>query len=702
MKQSIRHWAAGISLGIFLALGVGSNAAAPKPAAIVLSATGEKLQAQYTALLTALQTQVTHALPAADEQKNAAFLKARDAAKAAAQDAAAKQKALDDNQSPNGLLNQRKGWISKAQKGIAHAQEMLKQATTETARKAAQDELAKWEADKAAGQAALKVTQEVVDKASVDAPQLTAANQAAQAALAQAKTNELLAAKVLLAAAEPFLSNPQNDALLVKCAVLAEATPRGLAEFAQQGPEQEALVAQLLADDVLMKQMLEAGGAKAGKYGLAMQIYTAIQKASAHAREGILQRLALGTSLEHAVPVGQHNAVTRTDAPASVDPVQRYLHYEKAYLDGELDPAFKTMTAWECRMIVNCDAPDQVLAWGRAMLRNYRPDQIATSDYGWRYSVAVRTDVPYRHSQEYKDIDSLEYFQNIIKNGGICGRRAWFGRYIVQSFGLPAWGVAQHGHAALGRWTPTGWVVNLGAGWEWSWFEGRTGLDFLLETQARKYPQDYQKVLRAQWVGDALGEPKVDSMKNDRGGWWNVLALFEKKAIVAAAKPVELAALGQDLAEANESRFSIAVVEKATITEADKKIGIAPDGVITIPAAACSHPPKSTGGVLFMNSFLGGLQLHCRGEDFSYDIAVPRAGKYALTARVVTVHDEVHLQLTPNSARDSIDVVIPYTCGQWQKTPPVEVPLVQGKNVLSFSKPTNSFTIKDFTLTPLR
>ena len=77
-------------------------------------------------------------------------------------------------------------------------------------------------------------------------------------------------------------------------------------------------------------------------------------------------------------------------------------------------------------------------------------------------SVAVRTDVSYQHSQTYKDTDSLEFYQNVIKNGGICGRRAFFGRFIVQSFGLPAWGVAQKGHAALGRWTPDGWVVNFG------------------------------------------------------------------------------------------------------------------------------------------------------------------------------------------------------------------------------------------------
>jgi hypothetical protein len=350
------------------------------------------------------------------------------------------------------------------------------------------------------------------------------------------------------------------------------------------------------------------------------------------------------------------------------------------------------MTAWECRYITNSDAPDHVLAWGREMLRNYRPDHILNPNYGWRYSGAVRTDVAYRHSQDYKDTDSLEFFQNVIKNGGICGRRAFFGRFIVRSFGLPAWGVTQKAHAALGRWTPSGWVVNLGANWEHSWFEGRRGTDFLLETQARKYPRDYLKVLRAEWVGNALGEQKYDSMKDSAGGLWNMLALYEKKAIVAEAKPVQLAALGQDLGEANESPATKAMaVEKATITEADKKIVIAPNGVITIPAAVCS------GGQL-IKSFLGGQQLICGGGAFSCNVAVPQAGKYALTARVVNVHDEDQLQLTPAS----VAITIPFTCGKWEQTKPVEVTLVHGKNVLNFAKPTRGFTLKDITLTPVR
>ena len=45
-------------------------------------------------------------------------------------------------------------------------------------------------------------------------------------------------------------------------------------------------------------------------------IYAAIQEASDRAGSGILQRLALAISLEHAVPVSQRNPEARPDAPA--------------------------------------------------------------------------------------------------------------------------------------------------------------------------------------------------------------------------------------------------------------------------------------------------------------------------------------------------------------------------------------------------
>jgi hypothetical protein len=384
-----------------------------------------------------------------------------------------------------------------------------------------------------------------------------------------------------------------------------------------------------------------------------------------------------------------------------VDPVKRYLHFEKAYLAGELDPAFKDLTAWEYRNVVNGDESDETLAWGREMLRNYRPDHVLNPDHGWRYSGAVTSDVRYGSQNVKDDLPSLQSSQNIIKNGGVCGRRAFFGRFILRSFGIPTVARPQRGHAALARWTPNGWVVNLGAGWGYPQAKGVMGMtdtDFVLETQARKHPQAYEQALRAQWAGDALGEQKYISMQPGDAGLWNVLALFQKKAIAAEAKPVQLAALGENLGEANESAETRArALVKAAVTEADRKIVVASNGVITVPAAAC-------GGAQIVGSFLGGHQLFSGGGTINCEVDVPSAGNYALTARVVTVQDNPKLLLAANDARESVEIAVPYTIGKWQQTPPAQVALVKGKNSLRFTRPEGSrgLTIKEFTLTPVK
>ena len=679
----------------------GANARAPQTS---LTEAGQKLEGRFVEQLKTLQAEINKALPKIDEQQNAAFGKARDAVRKAEADAEAAQQALGKIQTAKALVEHAKGkWIGGAEKGIAEAEAVMKKAATDAQREAAQKDLAKWQANKEDGLKALKERQGALDKAKADEPKLTQANQAAQAALARARTSELSAVRDLMTAAGAVLAGDKLDATLVKGAVLAEATPRGLAEFAQQGREQEALVDKLLADGALMKQMLETGGAKFGSYGRAMEIYTAIQKASPKAREGIFQRLALAVSLEHAKPIPQSNPDDQSSAPATVDPVKRYLHYEKASLVGELDAAFKGLSAWEYRMVVDSDAPDQILAWGREMLRNYRPDHICNPDYGWRYSGTVRTEVPYGSQNVKDDLPSLQSYQNIIKDGGVCGRRAFFGRFILQSFGIPTWGVTQHKHAALSHWTPKGWVVNLGAGFEHSWWDKdeapRSGADFLLETQAREHGQDYLKVLRAQWISRALGEQQFNDRKGIPGGFWSGIAHYQSVALASAA--VALGPLGQELAEANESKEK-QKVEQPKLADTDQKLVIGQNGAITIPAVAHSKP---SGHFVAMRSYAGGMQLHCTvGFKADYAVEAPRAGKYVLTARVATVQEGQKLRLAANEAGAPVEIAVPYTIGKWQQTTPVEIALVGGKNVIHFTLVDGSrgVSIKDFTLTPLK
>jgi len=695
---------------IGMAIGTSSVWAAKQPAVqeMELTAAGQNLLARYSDQLKALQAEISKALPAVDEQKKSAYLKASEAERAAEAEVNAAQQGLGKIQTAQALVAHAKGkWIGGAEKGIAEAQEMLKKATTDAEREAAQKELAKWQANKEDGIKALKERQEALDKAKREEPALIQALQAAKDALAQAKTQTLKALKELTL--ESFLSSDKLDAKLAKYVVLLEATPRGLAAFAQQGNDQEKLVEQLLADADLMKQMVIADGASGGKYGQAMKIYTDVQKASAKAKDGVLQRLALAVSLEHAVPVTQRNPKSQTDAPATVDPVKRYLHYEKAFLDGELDPGFKDLTVWDYRMVVYGDEPDWTLAWGRKMLRNYRPDHISTPDYRWRYVAAVRTDIKYGSQDNKYDKPELQFFQNIVMNGGVCGRRAFFGRFILRAFGVPTTARPQRGHAALAHWTPDGWVVCLGAGWGSGWTKTRYGkdLDFLATTQARSTGKPYLQVKRAQWVGDVLGEKRTSGFLSGDPAFWHGVSLYLQRDIIEKAKAVALAAVGTDIGEANESKVKEAV-EAATITEEDRKIVIGKDGVITIPAVACSKPTNSTAKIRFMKSHLGGMQLHYNRlgnpEEFEYTFDAPAAGKYALSARVVTPSWKQHLLVAANGAKEPTDIALPFTVGMWEKTEPVEVSLVKGRNVLRFSRnePVKGLTIKDFTLTPVK
>lgn len=706
------------TLGVIQVSEAGNKEAAAEPES-KLTAEGQKLEKciipsaplemQYAEQLKALQAQIAPALPKVSEEKLESLRKTGEALQTAEKQAkAAGEAAGKSAQAIGGIGIWKKYSLPDATKKIAEAQEQLKTATTDAERIAAQKTLEAQGKRLASLNANLKAAEEESAKSKSaqgkDAQEkLNQAKLAAQAALAQAQTNELNAAKAILADMEPLLASDKLDAKLIKAALLASATPQGLAGFAQLGQAQAALVEKLLADPALMKQMLEAGGAKFSQYGRAMEIYTAIQQVSPKAKEGVLQRLALATSLEHAKPIAQGNAQDEINAPATVDPVKRYLHYEKAYLAGELDPAFKDFSVWEYRMVVNCNAPDQILAWGREALRNYRPDHVTNPDYGWRYAAAVTTEVPYGSQCVKDDLSSLNPYQNIPKDGGICGRRAFFGRFILQSFGIPVWGVTQDAHAALSHWTPKGWVVNLGAGYSHSWWDKdeapRSGLDFQLESQARAHGRDYMKVLRAQWVSAVLGEQAYNDRKKVAGGIWSRMAHYQAAAIATTA--VALGPLGQELAEANapEKKASTA---QTPVKAVDQQVVVGKDGALTIPAVLHG---QASGASMALKSFSGGMQLNCNGGfKTQYAFEAAQAGKYALTARVATLQEGQKFLFAANAATTPLELAVPYTIGMWQQTQPLEVTLVKGPNVLNFeSKPgSRGVAIKEFTLTPVK
>ena len=246
------------------------------------------------------------------------------------------------------------------------------------------------------------------------------------------------------------------------------------------------------------------------------------------------------------------------------------------------------------------------------MLRNFRPDHVRQKNHGWRYVGIVSSDVQYGSGDKKYDRPELQFFQNILMNGGVCGRRAFFGRFMLRAWGIPTVARPSRGHAALARWTPKGWVVCLGPGWGAGKgirpceYYGKDS-DFLATTQARRNPKAFLQVKRAYWAGDVMGEKRVYGTTG-QAGFWSGMALATQQRVIKENKAETLGAVGEDLGEANEPTVAEKVMA-SPVTPEDKKITYGEDGVITIPAAAYCKPSGSTRDVKAMKSFAGGLQV---------------------------------------------------------------------------------------------
>eukprot|EP00112_Aurelia_sp_Birch-Aquarium-sp1_P009326 Seg20545.1 transcript_id=Seg20545.1/GoldUCD/mRNA.D3Y31 product="hypothetical protein" protein_id=Seg20545.1/GoldUCD/D3Y31 len=282
---------------------------------------------------------------------------------------------------------------------------------------------------------------------------------------------------------------------------------------------------------------------------------------------------------------------------------------------------------------------------------------------------------------------------------------------MLRAFGIPTTARPQRGHAALAHWTPKGWVICLGGGWGSGWTKTRydRDLDFLANTQARMTGEPFMQVKRAQWMGDVAGEPRVFGfISRKQPSFWYAASLYIQKDIIESADAKTLAAVGVDIAEANVTKEKVELT-KVAMTDEDRKVTFNNKGVITIPATATSQPTKSAGGIIFMNSYHGGKQLHISrngNKTFTYTFEVPTAGNYNLTARVVTPSWQQYLQLNVNQSNKTTDLTLPHTVGMWEETKPIVIKLEKGKNTLTFTRKSNGHSkgvsIKQFTLTPAR
>ncbi len=691
--------------------------AAKKAAAAVsapLSEAGETLLTTYTARMEALAAEIIESIPRIDEARRAAYEKARDAEIAADTALAEVSEGQDAIKKAEDLVARAKGWVRSAGQAVRQAEAALNAAQTDEQKSAAEQKLAAARQSKQKGLDALKEHQAALGVERKKYASLEDAIKNAQAELEQAGASTLEAVRNMGIAG--LLGSDELDAKLAAYSVMAHATPRGLAIYAQQGADQAKLIDGLLANGELLVQIAVADGAADGNYGKAMEMYESIQKSSDKAATGILQKLALAIALEHAKPIEQRNAEAATSGPKFVNPLDRYRAYEKAYLGKELDPGFDDLTVFDLRFVVCGEEPDEIAAWGRAMLANYRPDHIITDDDRWRYVALVRSDIPYGSQDNQFDEPELQFFQNILKNGGVCGRRAFIGRFLLRAFGVPTIARPQPGHASLARWTPDGWVICLGAGWG----AGSTklaywkDLDFLATTQGRATGGAYMQVKRAQWIGTVMGESPVHGfytahkrLARNEIPFWNAVALYTQRGLIEAATSKTLAAVGEDIGEANLTKEKVEIIE-VRLSADDKKITVDDEGVITIPAAATTEPATSDGKIIFMPSNRGGLQLHyeraAEGKEFIYTVDVPKAGAYDLSAMVCTPSWQQNLLVSVNGAPEPVKLSLPHTVGMWETTASVGLDLEQGENVLRLVRSSDGqpkgITIHHFTLTP--
>jgi hypothetical protein len=721
----------------------------PKPAkgktavaVVELTPAGKTLETKYAGMLETLKAEITKELPAIDQAKVAAWKAAIRAEEVAAKEANTKAGAVIKLNKTLKTFKQLEETAKQPPKTFAEAKEELAEILANGESDPELEKLLESE-DKFLAQIKKEQDQlsKKIEKARVAAketeialPEATKAADATKQAHEKAMVATWNAMDAL--GLSGIIGSTQLDGKLAQYMVIQSATPRGLAEFAEKSPENEKLIQQLLSDKDLMVQMLVADGPSEGKYGEAMKIYTEIQKASPKAKEGVLQRLALAVSLVHSVPFAKQvsgdddddQATDSKDPNAFIDPVRRYLNFEKWYLDGELDQGFKGLSAWNLTMLVDGNDPDEVYAWGRQMLRNLRPDCIPNDGDTSVYVDVVDKEIHYGSDAVKDDRPELAVMQNILANGGVCGRRAFFGRFTLRAFGIPTTARKQPGHATLAHWHPDGWKTRLGG----NWGLGARGnyssmnrprskpygadVNFLASSQAREDATAFMKVKRAQWIGELVGEePKPgfihytgkSTSKNktlegkENPLIWNELALHEQKRIIAGLE-----------AKTDPSKSTAPVAVKAAAT-ATGKVTVDDKGVITIPSAACSNPTERThklarGGdkdlvVFVKDNKAGETRLHLsryssEKDTFEYTFDAPKAGKYQLVATVTTPKWEQRLFAVANGGTP-VEIKLPYTIGMWDKTAPVQIELKAGKNVLKFYGPAR-VTIDTFTLTP--
>lgn len=510
--------------------------------------------------------------------------------------------------------------------------------------------------------------------------------------LADAETACMAEAEVYLKRLDSgILSESFDDSDLLTAMVLSDRC-KPLALYCEAHPDRAEKTVEYLEQTDLLREFAASGGPRQGKWELAFELYEQIMPEVDDAlakKHPVLRRLALAVILEFA---GDMNSKVHTTV---IDPVERYRYFVQCFLNGELDPAFSQFSTWALRMVVDSDATNDELTWGRESLRNYRPDILFDKEEKWKYCRIVKSDVSYAAPTWVNDERSYE---NILSGGGKCGPRAWYGRFISKAFGTPTWGCKQPGHAALVKYTSDGWETCLGAGIDVSSWEEVGGPVFASETRARsnlgREEAFWQQVGRL----EALSRLQEEDPKKTKGVYrhdrvdpdcfWSSLSLLQRRRLSGDRSGGELPyprtggkTMAEELIERQDECESILTSKKRTV----------------VPAALFSKPKRANQKVRIHSSFSGGTQV-IANKDATVEYTLQAndlvpASIYRLSLLVCTVHvDEEPLTLAVNGG-PAIEIPLPYTKGMFAETGPVEFTLTGPTLILSFVRPNARHTL---------
>jgi len=278
----------------------------------------------------------------------------------------------------------------------------------------------------------------------------------------------------------------------------------GMAEWAKKDPKYLAFVSWVMSKPKLMDKVLLARTPSSmfhrhdnswsieARY---LDYWKQIYYADSTSREGLYLRLAIACALR---PPGTQNQGAGMAKEKST-PLARYKHYREAHARGDLMPSFNGLSIWELTHVVSSGASNEDLAWGREVINNWGPWFRENEGV-----VGLTSQMKYQGSQiPYNNMGCL------LGGGGKCGPRSSFGVFICQAWGIPANGLGQPAHAAVGFRDRNGnWQTAYGRGWNVSKIHDRgrmSGGEWLQRTKERKTSR-FGAVEHLRWLAEALGD----------------------------------------------------------------------------------------------------------------------------------------------------------------------------------------------------